>query len=109
MSYDSLARLSTAAEYRGDNGAQSWQAHYDFDSFGNRFQYQSNSNVAYTTVQTSDVDAARNRLIATGATPTTYDPAGNILSDAKFRSMNYSYDANGRMTFAEHTDHTNQQ
>lgn len=83
MSYDSLARLSTAAEYRGDTGAQTWQAHYDFDRFGNRFQYQSNSNVAYTPVQTSEIDPARNRFLSA----TTYDPAGNILSDAKFRGQ----------------------
>jgi len=108
-SYDSLSRLSTAAEYRGDNGQQAWLVNYDFDRFGNRMQYQSNSNVAYTTVQPSDINTARNRFIESGATAITYDPAGNILTDAKFRGMNYNYDANGRQTFAEHTDHTNQQ
>src|SRR6266849_4363819 len=44
------------------------------------------------------------RFINSGSTPTTHDAAGNILSDDKFRGMNYSYDANGRMTYAYHTD-----
>lgn len=109
FSYDSLARLSTAAEYRGDNVQQTWQTHYDYDRYGNRFQFQNNSNVGYVPVQTGDISATNNRFISTGATPTSYDPAGNILSDAKFRGMNYSYDANGRQTFAERDDHTNQQ
>lgn len=109
MIYDSLGRLATAAEYRGDNGSQSWQAHYDYDRYGNRFQYQSNSNLSYMSVQAGDIDAARNRFVPNGGPATTYDPAGNILSDAKFRGMNYQYDANGRQTFAERTDHISQQ
>jgi RHS repeat-associated protein len=106
MIYDSLGRLSTAAEYRGDNSAQAWATHYDYDRYGNRFQYQSNSNVAYTPVQPGDIDATRNRFINSGSTATTYDPAGNILTDAKFRSMNYQYDANGRQTLSYRTDGT---
>jgi YD repeat-containing protein len=46
FTYDWLGRLSQSAEYRGDSGAQSYQAHYDFDSYGNRFQYQQNINLA---------------------------------------------------------------
>jgi len=109
MAYDSLGRLSTGAEYRGDNGQPVWQAHYDHDRFGNRFQYQSNSNVEYTQVEPTEIQPTRNRFLEGGATPTEYDPAGNILSDTKFRGMNYQYNANGRMTFAERTDHTGQQ
>lgn len=66
-------------------------------------------NLSYTQVQSSDFDPSRNRFVASGSTPTTYDPPANILTDTKFRGMNYIYDANGRQTFAEHTDHTSQQ
>lgn len=97
FTYDSLGRLSQAAEYLGGDNAQlTWQAHYDYDRYGNRYQYQQNVNLGFTTVLTSDVDTNRNRFISTGATPTTYDPAGNILTDTKFRALSYAYDANNR-------------
>ncbi|MGH9958103.1 MAG: RHS repeat-associated core domain-containing protein, partial [Pyrinomonadaceae bacterium] len=100
FTYDSLGRLSQAAEYRGDNSQLTWQTHYDYDRYGNRFQDQQNIGVAFTPVLTADVDASRNRFISTGPAPTTYDPAGNILSDAKFRGLSYIYDANNRQTSA---------
>jgi hypothetical protein len=103
FTYDSLGRLSQAAEYRGDNNQLTWQVHYDYDRFGNRQQHQLNINVAYTPVQLADFDTDRNRFIETGPTPTTYDPAGNILSDAKFRFLSYGYDANNRRTSASGT------
>jgi len=108
--YDSMSRLSIAAEYQqGDNNTRTWQTQYDYDRFGNRMQYQGNYNVAFTQVQASDFNADRNRFVETGSTATTYDAAGNITTDRKFRDLNYSYDANGRMLAAEHTDHTNHQ
>ena len=108
MVYDSLGRLSTAAEYQqGNNSLLTWQTQYTYDRYGNRFQSGSaNSGVGYTPVVTSDIDAPRNRFISSGVTPVSYDPAGNILSDAKFRGMNYGYDANGRMTSAVRADNT---
>jgi RHS repeat-associated protein len=111
FSYDSLGRLSTAAEYQqGNNNQLTWQTQYTFDRYGNRFQSGSaNVGFGYTPVLTSDINEANNRFIASGPTPVAYDPAGNIISDAKFRGMSYSYDANGRQTFAERDDHTNQQ
>jgi RHS repeat-associated protein len=111
FSYDLLARLSTAAEYQqGNNNQLTWQTQYTFDRYGNRFQSGSgNSGVGYVPVVTSDIETARNRFISTGATPINYDQSGNITQDLKFRGMNYSYDANGRQTFVERTDHTNQQ
>ena len=78
-------------------------AHYDYDRYGNRFQDQQNINVGFIPVLSADVDANRNRLIATGSTPTTYDPAGSILNDAKFRGLSYLYDANNRQTSASGT------
>src|SRR5260370_23090682 len=52
------------------------------------------------------MDATRNRFISTGSTPATYDAAGNIIEETKFRGMNYQYDANGRQTFSYRTDGT---
>jgi RHS repeat-associated protein len=110
FSYDSMARLEIAAEYRGDNAQQSWQTQYTYDRFGNRFQSGTgNSGVSYTPVVLSEIDAARNRFNTTGATAISYDPAGNITADLKFRGMNYQYDANGRQTFSRREDTTNQQ
>jgi RHS repeat-associated protein len=106
--YDSLGRLSTAAEYKqGDNGQLTWQAHYDYDRYGNRFQYQNNVNLSYTQVQPTDINQATNRFISNGSTPVVYDNgtpgAGNITSDSKFRSLSYTYDANNRQTSASGT------
>jgi len=102
--YDALARLTDAAEYRGDNGTRTYAAHYDYDRFGNRFQYQNNVNVNYIPVQPADINPANNRFLATGATPVVYDNnsggAGNITSDAKFRSASYVYDASNRQISA---------
>jgi RHS repeat-associated protein len=48
--------------------------------------------------------------VSTGSTPITYDAAGNITQDKKFRidpqgdGMNYTYDANGRQITAAGTD-----
>lgn len=111
FSYDSLGRLSTAAEYQPGNSNQlTWQTHYTFDRYGNRFQSDAaNSGVVYTPVLASDIDASNNRFISTGPAAITYDPAGNITKDLKFRGLNYSYDANGRQTFTERDDHTHQQ
>jgi RHS repeat-associated protein len=109
--YDELGRLSTASEYKqGNNSLLTWSQQYTFDRWGNRLQSGGgNTGVSYTQILSSEVDAASNRFIATGSTPTSYDAAGNVTTDTKFRGMNYSYDANGRQSFAELTNHTNQQ
>ncbi|MCU1264914.1 MAG: repeat-associated core domain protein [Acidobacteria bacterium] len=105
FSYDPLARLTDAAEYRGDNAAQIYKAHYDYDRFGNRFQYQNNVNLNYVTLQPSDINQATNRFISTGGTPVTYDNnvtngPGNVTNDGKFRGLSYGYDGNSRQTSA---------
>jgi len=116
LSYDSLGRLFQATEYRGDNGLFNHQAFYDYDRYGNRFQYQQNINVPYTPVQPTDIEQSphRNRFKTTGPTPVSYDAAGNMIMDAKFRlsggfGMNYSYDANNRQVKSERTNQTNVQ
>ena len=106
-SYDELGRLSTAAEYQqGTGSTRSWKQEFTYDRYGNRFQSGSSNNfgVAFTSVASSDITAGTNRLISSGSTPITYDAAGNITQDAKFRFMNYSYDANGRQVSAAATD-----
>jgi hypothetical protein len=61
-------------------------------------------------VYTADITAGTNRFISSGTTPVTYDAAGNITHDKKFRldyqgdGMNYTYDANGRQITAAGTD-----
>ena len=37
----------------------------------------------------------------------TYDAAGETLSDAKFRGMQYQYDPNGRMKYSANLDGSN--
>jgi RHS repeat-associated protein len=102
FSYDELGRLATAAEYQqGTGGTPTWQQQFTYDRYGNRFQSGSgNSGMTYVPVVSSDITATTNRFISTGSTPTTYDAAGNITQDTKFRSMNYTFDANGRQISA---------
>jgi RHS repeat-associated protein len=106
FSYDELGRLSTAAEYQqGAGSTPSWKQEFTYDRYGNRFQSGSgNTGVGFTPVLSSDITAGTNRFISTGSTPITYDAAGNITQDAKFRFMNYSYDANGRQVSASATN-----
>jgi len=106
--YDELGRLKNVAEYQsGSMSSQTYSQGYTYDRYGNRFQ-SANSTLGLPSVSSSDYDTTNNnnRFVSSVA---TYDPAGNILSDAKFRGMNYSYDANGRMTSASRTDNTDGQ
>ena len=112
FSYDELGRLSTAAEYQqGTGSTPSWKQEFTYDRYGNRFQSGSgNTNVGFTPVVSGDVSTTTNRFVSTGSTPITYDAAGNITQDKKFRvdpqgdGMNYIYDANGRQITAAGTD-----
>lgn len=106
MSYDSIGRLSEEKELRGDNGQQVYLSKFDFDRFGNMYRKATNNggSLAYTPIEDSDVSRATNRF----TTNTTYDDAGNVIQDAKFRNRNFSYDANGRMFKTTSTDNTSQ-
>lgn len=95
--YDSLGRLMTAAEYRGDNAQRSYLINYDYDQFGNRYQYAasnpaSTNPLGYTAVEDADINKATNRFIS----GITYDNAGNVKVDNKFTGRQYTYDANNR-------------
>jgi RHS repeat-associated protein len=99
--YDELGRLSTAAEYlNGTGSTPTWQVKYTYDAFGNRKQATGSDNfgVGFTPVVGSEIVDTTNRFINTGSTPTTYDEAGNVKTDTKFRSRKYSYDDTGRQT-----------
>ena len=103
FSYDEMGRLATAAEYQqGTGGTPTWQQQFTYDRYGNRFQSGSGNSgpMTYVSVVSSDITASTNRFISSGSTPITYDNAGNITQDTKFRSMNYTYDANGRQISA---------
>ena len=52
-----------------------------------------------TTHGTGDIEKPTNRF----RTDTTYDEAGNVIVDDKFRAMGFGYDANGRMVRATKT------
>ncbi len=105
--YDELGRLSEAREYKqGDNGQLTYKQVFDFDRFGNLYRKAVNNPVGtqqnpppYTPIEDSDISKATNRF----TTDTTYDEAGQVVNDAKFRNMGFAYDANGRMVKATKT------
>ncbi len=72
---------------------------FDFDRFGNLYRKAANNPtagqqnpLAYTPIEDADISKTTNRF----TTGTTYDDAGQVINDAKFRSMSFAYDANGR-------------
>jgi RHS repeat-associated protein len=106
FAYDSLGRLSSAREFRGDNNQQSWLVNYTYDLFGNRYQYQSqNGGNPFSQVWTenADINQATNRY----ANGLTYDDAGNVLTDQKFRQLKFQYDANNRQKQSSNLDDSN--
>jgi RHS repeat-associated protein len=103
--YDSIGRLSESREYRGATNTLTYKEHFDFDRFGNLYRKAANNSttgqanpVAYTPIEETDISKATNRF--TTATNTTYNEAGMVVGDNKFRSMNFAYDANGRQVKA---------
>ncbi|HJT29925.1 MAG TPA: RHS repeat-associated core domain-containing protein [Pyrinomonadaceae bacterium] len=106
FAYDSVGRLSSAREFRGDNGQQSYLVQYDYDVFGNRYQKQSrnaNNPFVQVWVEDNEIDKATNRL-STGA---IYDNAGNVTTDSKFRNRKFQYDANNRQKRSTNLNDTN--
>jgi RHS repeat-associated protein len=103
FAYDSLGRLSSVCEFRGDNSQQSYLINYNYDLFGNRYQYQSqNSSNPFTQVwvEPSQVNQANNRY----SSGVTYDDAGNVTVDSKFRNLQFQYDANNRQKQSANLD-----
>jgi RHS repeat-associated protein len=54
--------------------------------------------LAYTPIEDNQIEKNTNRF--TSATGTTYNEAGMVVADNKFRSMGFSYDAKGRQVKA---------
>lgn len=103
FTYDNVGRLASAREVRGDNSQQSYLVNYDYDVFGNRYQKaaQNGSNpFTQVWVETSHVDQATNRF----SSGVTYDDAGNVTVDTKFRSRKFEYDANNRQKRSKNLD-----
>ena len=103
--YDSLHRLAVAREFRGDNSQPSYLVNYSYDVFGNRYQKATeNANNPFTQVWVEDnhIDKASNRF----SSGMTYDNAGNVTNDSKFRNRKFSYDANNRQKQSKNLDDT---
>lgn len=105
FTYDSIGRLKQAEERRGDNNSLTYKQVFDFDRFGNLYRKTSSNPIAgqqnpllYTPIEDAEISKMTNRFAP--ATGTVYDDAGAVISDPKFRQMNFAYDANGRMTKA---------
>jgi hypothetical protein len=88
--YDSLGRLKEARENRGDNDSLTYKQVFDFDRFGNKYRKASNNPTTgqanplfYTPIEDGDISKTTNRFTSDA----TYDDAGQVVSDAKFREM----------------------
>lgn len=106
FTYDTLGRLSSARELRGDNGLPSYIINYEYDLFGNRYQKQSQNGgnpFPQVWVEDNQIDQATNRF----NTGVSYDNSGNITVDAKFRNRKYDYDANNRLKQSRNLNDTN--
>ena len=78
---------------------------YDYDVFGNRYQWQaSNQNNPFGQIWVEDgaFNSSTNRFAAN----VSYDDAGNILTDQKFRQLKFQYDANNRQKQSSNLDDT---
>jgi RHS repeat-associated protein len=102
ISYDAVGRLSKEEEFRGDNANLVYRNNFDYDRFGNLYRKQaSNPNSLSTNwIEETDISQTTNRLTAN----TTYDDAGNVTRDTKFRGRDFKYDANGRTVWTKLAD-----
>jgi RHS repeat-associated protein len=106
FTYDTVRRLKTAREKRGDTGVQSYLTSYTYDIYGNRFQPQAdNSNNPFPQVwlEEGQIAATTNRFTS----GITYDDAGNVTEDTRFRNLAFDYDANNRQRASSNIDGSN--
>ncbi len=106
FSYDHIGRLKQSEERRGDTNALTYKQNFDFDRFGNMYRKAASNPTTgqanplfYTPIEDSHISKTTNRLTTT----TTYDAAGNVTTDDKFRNLALTYDANGRVVKAAAT------
>lgn len=105
FSYDSLGRLAAAGEFRGDNNERTYLLNYDYDLYGNRYQKQARNSgnpILQHWVEDNAFDPLTNRFRA----GVTYDDAGNVISDMRFRNQAFQYDANNRQKQTSKQDGT---
>lgn len=105
--YDALGRLASAGEhYGGSLENRSYLLNYDYDVYGNRYQKAArnqNNQVAQSWVEDGAYAAATNRFASSDM---TYDHAGNVVVDGRFRQRKYEYDANNRQRRSANLDDT---
>jgi RHS repeat-associated protein len=102
FTYDSIGRLSKSEEYRGDTSALTYKQVFDYDRFGNLYR-KAGSNpttgqqnpLPTNWIEDEQIDKSKNQFLSW--TGVTYNEAGQVTTDTKFRNMNFGYDANGRM------------
>ena len=109
--YDEIGRLDKSEEFRGDNNNPSYYQKFDYDRFGNLYRKNSSNPttgqatpVSFAPIENSDISKSTNRF----TTDTTYDEAGNVIQDSRYRNQNFSYDANGRMYKTQRVNFPNQ-
>ena len=108
FSYDELGRLSTIAEHQGSTMSTStYSQGFTYDIYGNKKQ-SANTPLGVIAVAATDYDTTNNNNQFVSAVA-TYDAAGNILTDSKFRGLTYAYDANGRQSSATNGSWTESQ
>lgn len=103
--YDSIGRLKESEERRGDTNALTYKQVFDYDRFGNLYRKNASNPTTgqenplpFAPIEDADIIKEKNRF--TAASGTAYNDAGQVISDNKFRQMNFAYDANGRMVKA---------
>jgi RHS repeat-associated protein len=100
--YDSIGRLAQSSEHRGDNGNLTYKQNFGYDRFGNLYRKAASNLTAgqqnplpFTPIEEdTDIDKNTNKFKTT--TGITYNEAGQVITDNKFRNMSFGYDANGR-------------
>jgi len=107
FTYDTVRRLKTTREKRGDNDQQSYLTSYTYDIYGNRFQPQAqnpnNNPFSQVWIEEDQIAATTNRFTS----GITYDDAGNVIEDTRFRNLAFDYDANNRQRASSNLDGSN--
>jgi RHS repeat-associated protein len=98
--YDCLSRILRSVETFGTSLSNTaYDVNYVYDVFGNREQHEANnsgnSTITQKWVESGDISKTNNRYTS----GVTYDGAGNITADPRFRNLLYGYDANGRQNY----------
>jgi len=94
------------AEHLTDGGLNN-RSDFDYDRYGNRYRPSAgtqNSQLFYTPVELSEINQQTNRYTPLSPASVTYDGAGNITAEQKFRQWRYGYDANSRVVHSSDVD-----